>query len=156
MSISQFSKFGYSFCAFKSSGGTSGAPTSMTTSYQAFPVMVDATNSVNSLSFPDDCEIQVIEFEFTARDSATSVTMYLARDSAGDIPITIPSTVNITNGAGTATKGGVAFSSLVDYHFDGGTTSAAITGTSRGKLYVIALQTGGTNAVGNIRVSWRA
>ena len=90
MGIRSFTSFGYSACAFKSSGGTSGAPTSLTTSYQAFPVTVDATNSVNSSSFPDDCEIQAIEFEFTARDSATSVTMYLARDSAGDIPITNP------------------------------------------------------------------
>jgi len=154
--IQTFTKYGYSFCAFKSSGGTSGAPTSMTTSYQAFPITVDATNSVNSLSFPDDCEIQAIEFELTARDSATSVTMYLARDSAGDIPLTNPSTENITNGITTAAKGGVAFSSLVDYHFDGGTTAAIVTGTSRGTLYVIAKQTGGTNAIGNIRVSWRA
>lgn len=154
--IKQFTKFGYSFCAFKSSGGTSGAPTSMTTAYQAFPVMIDATNSTNSISFPDDCEIQSIEFEFTARDSATSVTMYLARDSSGDIPITNPSSETITNGAGTASKGATIFSSLVDYHFDGGTTSAAITGTSRGTIYVIAKQVGGTNAIGNIRLSWRA
>ena len=156
MGIRSFTSFGYSACAFKSSGGTSGAPTALTTSYQAFPVTVDATNSVNSSSFPYDCEIQAIEFEFTARDSATSVTMYLARDSAGDIPITNPATETITNGAGTSTKGGVAFSSLVDYHFDGGTTSAATTGATRGKLYVIAKQTGGGNAVGYIRVSWRS
>ena len=154
--IQQFTKFGYSFCAFKASGGTSGAPTSLTGAYQAFPVTVDATNSVTSLSFPDDCEVQAIEFELTARDSATSVTMYLARDSSGDIPITTPSSATITNGKTTATKGGAVFSSLVDYHFDGGTTSAAITGASRGTLYIIALQTDGTNALGNIRISWRS
>ena len=154
--IQQFTKYGYSFCAFKSSNGTPGAPTSLTTSYQAFPVTVDATNSVNSSAFPSDCEIQAIEFEFTARDSATAVTMYLARDSAGDLPITIPESENIVNGITTATKGGTAFSSLVDFHFDGGSTSAALTGTSRGTLYVIAKQTGGTNAIGNIRIYWRA
>ena len=154
--IKEFTSFGYSVCSVKSSGGTTGAPTSITTSYQAFPVTVDATNSVNSASFPDDCNIQAIEFEFSDRDSATSVTMYLARDSAGNIAITNPSTQTITNGAGTSSKGGCAFSSLVDYHFDGGTSSAAITGASRGTLYVIAKQTGGTNSVGNIRVSWRA
>ena len=156
MSIHQFSHFGYSVCSVKSSGGTTGAPTSITNSYQAFPVTVDATNSVNSISFPDDCNIQAIEFEFADRDSATAITMYLARDSAGDIPITNPSTQTITNGVTTASKGGCAFSSLVDYHFDGGTSSAAITGTSRGTIYVIAKQTGGTNATGNIRVYWRA
>jgi hypothetical protein len=154
--IKEFTSFGYSVCSVKSSGGSSGSPTSITTSYQAFPVTVDATNSVNSSAFPDDCEIQVIEFEFTARDSATSVTMYLARDSAGDIPLTNPASQTITNGASTATKGGCAFSSLVDYHFDGGASTAAITGTSRGTLYVIAKQAGGTNALGNIRVSWRS
>ena len=154
--IKEFTKFGYSVCSVKSSGGTTGAPTSITTSYQAFPVTVDATNSRNSDSFPNDCNIQAIEFEFSNRDSATSITMYLARDSAGEIPITNPSTQTITNGVTTASKGGCAFSSLVDYHFDAGTSSAAITGTSRGTIYVIAKQTGGTNSVGNIRVSWRA
>ena len=102
----------------------------------------------------------MIEFEFTARDSATDVTMYLARDSAGDIPITNPASATITNGVATATKGGASFSSLVDYHFDGGTSSegvtTAITNTSRGTLYIIAKQVGGTNARGNIRVSWRS
>jgi hypothetical protein len=160
MSIKQFTKYGYSFCAFKAADGTTGAPTSLTTAYQAFPITVDVENSVTSTQFPDDCEIQVIEFEFTARDSATDVTMYLARDSAGDLPITNPASVTITNGATTASKGGASFSSLVDYHFDGGTSSGgvttAITNTSRGTLYIIAKQTGGTNARGNIRVSWRS
>ena len=103
--IQQFTKYGYSFCAFKAAGGTTGAPTALTTAYQAFPITVDAANSVTS-------------------------------------------------------KGGASFSSLVDYHFDGGTSSGgvttAITNTSRGILYVIAKQTGGTNARGNIRVSWRS
>ncbi len=154
--IKEFTSFGYSVCSVKSSGGTTGAPTSITTSYQAFPVTADRTNARTSDSFPDDCNIQAIEFEFVDRDSATSVTMYLARDSAGDIPITNPSSQTITNGVTAASKGGCAFSSLVDYHFDAGTTSTPITGTSRGTLYVIAKQTGGTNSVGTIRVSWRA
>lgn len=157
MSIHQFSHFGYSVCSVKSSGGTTGAPTAITNTYQAFPVTLDATNSVNSVSFPDDCNIQAIEFELAARDTATEITMYLARDSAGDIPITNPATQTITNGLGTATKGGCAFSSLVDYHFDGGTSSAAITGTSRGTIYVIAKHDqSGRSATGTIRVSWRA
>ena len=73
--IQQFTKYGYSFCAFKAADGTSGAPTALTAAYQAFPVTVDVENSVTSTQFPNDCEIQVIEFELTARDSATSVTM---------------------------------------------------------------------------------
>lgn len=155
--IKEFTSFGYSVCSVKSSGGSSGSPTSITDAYQAFPVTVDATNSVNSASFPDDCNIQAIEFEFADRDTATAITMYLARDSAGDIPITNPSTQTITNGAGTASKGGCAFSSLVDYHFDGGASTAAITGTSRGTLYVIAKHgTSSRTATGTIRVSWRS
>ncbi len=102
--ITQFTKYCHSFCAFKSSGGTSGAPTAMTTAYQVYPVTVDTTNSVNSSLFPDDCEIQAIEFEFTARNSGTEVTMYLARDSAGDIPITQPASATVTQGKSTATK----------------------------------------------------
>ena len=154
--IKEFTSFGYSVCSVKSSGGTTGAPTSITNTYQAFPVTVDRTNARTSDSFPDDCNIQAIEFEFSDRDSATAVTMYLARDSAGNIPITNPSTQTITNGLGAAAKGGCAFSSLVDYHFDAGTASTPITGTSRGTLYVIAKQVDGTNSVGTIRVSWRA
>jgi hypothetical protein len=150
--IQSFTKFGYSVCSVKSSGGTSGAPTAFTTSYQAFPITVDSTNSTNSASFPDDCNIQSIEFEFTARDSATAVTMYLARDSAGDIAITNPSSENITNGATTSSKGGVSFSNEIDYHFDG-----SVGNTSRGTLYVIALATGSSgSAAGNIRVNWRS
>tara|TARA_Y100000004_G_C8794798_1_gene360803 strand:+ start:74 stop:544 length:471 start_codon:yes stop_codon:yes gene_type:complete len=155
--IKEFTSFGYSVCSVKSSGGTTGAPTSITDSYQAFPVTVDRTNARTSDSFPDDCNIQAIEFEFAARDTATEITMYLARDSAGDIPITNPSSQTITNGLGTATKGGCAFSSLVDYHFDAGTSSTPITGTSRGTIYVIAKHNAGSsNATGTIRVSWRA
>jgi len=162
--INSFTKYGYSVCSVKASDGTTGAPTSITTAYQAFPVTLDQANSCTSASFPNDCNIQVIEFELTARDSATSITMYLARDSAGDIPITNPSSETITNGMTTATKGGVAFTSAVDYHFDAGTrdtsvdpaVETAITNTSRGTLYVIAKQAGGTNAVGNIRVYWRS
>ena len=156
--IQSFTKFGFSVCAFKSSGGTSGSPTALTTSFQAFPVMMDATNSTNSANFPDDCNVQSIEFELTARDSATAVTMYLARDSAGDIAISPPATENVTNGVTTAAKGGAAFSSEIDYHFDRGTEAGtAITGTTSGKIYIIAKCTGGGgNTAGLIRVNWRA
>jgi hypothetical protein len=155
---------GLSVCSIKASGGTAGSPVSITTAYQAYPVTIDRANSCTSAAIPNDCEIQVIEFELTARTSATSITMYLARDSAGDIPITNPSEETITNGMTTTAKGGVAFSSLVDYHFDSGTrddsvdpaTETGIANTSSGTLYVIAKQTGGSAAVGNIRIYWRS
>ena len=148
--IQSFTKFGYSACSVKSSGGTTGAPTAFTTSYQVFPVTVDSTNSTNSASFPDACNIQSIEFEFSTRGSATAVTMYLARDSAGHIPITNAASENVlqTDSAG---KAAASFSSEIDYHLDGSVALA-----TRGTLYVVALATSASGTVGNIRVNWRS
>ena len=156
--IQSFTKYGYSVCAFKASAGTAGSPTALTGSFQVFPITGDTVNSINSIDFPDDCNIQSIEFELTARDSATAVTMYLARDSAGNIAISNPATENVTNGVGSAALGGAAFSDGIDYHFDRGTgAGVAITGTTRGKLYVVAKCTGGSGStVGLIRVNWRS
>ena len=152
--IQSFTKFGYSY----HHGSTS--PANITTTYQVFPVTVDATNSTNSASFPDDCNIQSIEFEVTTVGHGSTITMYLARDSAGDVPFTNPSTENITVGLGDATKGGAIFSNEIDYHFDGGSgAGTAITGTSRGTIYIVARKadSGGSDAtVTNIRVNWRA
>ena len=131
--IQSFTKYGYSY----HHGST--APANITTTYQVFPVTVDATNSTNSASFPDDCNIQSIEFEVTTIGHGVSITMYLARDSAGNIPFTNPATENITVGLGAATKGGAIFSNEIDYHFDGGSgAGVAIPGTSRGTIYVVA------------------
>ena len=149
--IQSFTKYGYSY----HDSGT--APTTLTTSFQVFPVTVDATNSTNSASFPDDCNIQSIEFEVTTTGNAASITMFLARDSAGDIPFTNESTQNITVGAtttGTSGKAGAIFSDEIDYHFDG-----SVGNTSRGTIYVVAKKTdsgGSVATVSNIRVNWRA
>ena len=142
--IQSFTKYGYSY----HHGST--APTNVTTAYQIFPVTVDATNSTNSASFPDDCNIQSIEFEFSTRGSATAVTMYLARDSSGHIPVTNASTENVlqTDSGG---KAAAAFSSEIDYHFAGSVSNA-----TRGTLYVVALAANASGTVGNIRVNWRA
>ena len=122
--IQSFTKYGYSY----HHGST--APANITTTYQVFPVTVDATNSTNSASFPDDCNIQSIEFEVT------------------------------TIGHGVSTKGGAIFSNEIDYHFDGGSgAGVAIPGTSRGTIYVVAKRAvaAGTDAsITNIRVNWRS
>ena len=152
--IQSFTKYGYSACSVKAAGGTTGAPTAFTTAYQVFPVTIDDTNSENSGSFPDDCNIQSIEFELSTRNSATAVTMYLARDSSGHIPITNPASENIlqTDSGGSGLSGGAAFSSEIDYHVDGSVSNA-----TRGTLYVVALFTNsGGSARGTIRVNWRA
>ena len=142
--IQSFTKFGYS----SHDAGT--APTALATTYSTFPVTVDATNSTNSASFPDDCNIQSIEFEITALSGAASVTMFLARDSAGDIPITNEYTQNVTVGDTTTTKAGAIFSNEIDYHFDG-----SVSNTSRGTIYVVAKVDSGTPTA-NIRVNWRS
>ena len=91
---------------------------------------------------------------FTTAYQATAVTMYLARDSSGHIPITNPASENIlqTDSGGVGLSGGAAFSSEIDYHVDGSVSNA-----TRGTLYVVALFTNsGGSARGTIRVNWRA
>ena len=142
--IKSYTHFGYSY----HHGSTS--PANITTAFQVFPVTVDTTNSTNSASFPDDCNIQSIEFEITALSGAANVTMFLARDSAGDIPITNEYTQNVTIGDTTTTKAGAIFSNEIDYHFDG-----SVANTTRGTIYVVAKVNSGTPTA-NIRVNWRA
>tara|TARA_Y100001937_G_scaffold11738_3_gene14593 strand:+ start:1915 stop:2349 length:435 start_codon:yes stop_codon:yes gene_type:complete len=126
---------------------------SLTGNFQVFEVTQDLTNSPDSDFFPDTCNIQSIEFEFTAKSSASSVTAYIARDSAGDVPIT-PGTTSgasqsITVGATTATKGGAALIVDNDYTLDTG-----VSNSSRQKIYVVAKVDAGTPTA-NIRVNWR-
>lgn len=129
------------------------APTTLTTTNQVFPIKIDTTNSPDSERFPDTCNIQSIEFEFTALSTATTVTAFLARDSAGDVPITPGTTTGatqtITIGATTATKGGAAFSVDNDYHRD-----SAVANTNQYIIYVVAKVDAGTPTA-NIRVNWR-
>jgi hypothetical protein len=77
--IRQFTKFGYS---------TILTSASLTTSYSVIALTGLASNK-KSTSVPDDCFLDSIELELADVASSDTVTIFLARDSAGKVPVTI-------------------------------------------------------------------
>ncbi len=144
--IHSHSRAGYSF---KNNAG-------LTDSVQVFPVTKDVTNSAQSASFPNSCNIQSIEISLTSVSAGSmSVTAYLARDSGGLNPVTpgatSGATQDITYTSGT-TKGGVIFAINSDYHYD-----SSVTNVTEGTIYCIAYVSGSSQtATADIRVNWRA
>ena len=148
MGIRSWSQTGYSY------HHNTTAPTSLTTSFQAFEVTQDTTNNTNSNLFPDSGHIETVEFDFTVKGDATSVTMYLARDSNGDCAITSASasgaTENLTAGGSAGTAHGV-FIVDNDYNHDD-----SVANTTPGSIYVMAKVDDQNNSPkANIRVNWR-
>ena len=129
---------------------------SLTDSVQVFPVTKDATNSAQSASFPNSCNIQSIEISLTSISTGSmSVTAYLARDTGGLNPVTPGATSGATQAItytdGTA-KGGVILAVNSDYHYD-----SSVTNVAEGTIYCIAYVSGSSQtAVADIRVNWRA
>jgi len=144
MSIKSWTRSSYSF----------GSEAGLSTDFRAFAVTYDLVESPESELFPDTCNIQSVEFEFTTKGDATTVTMFLARDSNGSAGVTPGGTTGAT---GTLVEGlvsgkaSVSFLVDADYHFD-----SSVANTSTGTLYVIAkVDDAGSNPVANIRVNWR-
>tara|TARA_R110000772_G_scaffold211490_1_gene322058 strand:- start:215 stop:646 length:432 start_codon:yes stop_codon:yes gene_type:complete len=142
--IQQFSKYGYSCSAENAAIGTG---------YAAHAITSLATNKKSSV-VPDDCFLESIEFELSAIAASDTVTIFLARDSAGLIPITSDAlggaTQTVTLSAAASTTGAVVFSINKDYHFD-----TTVTNASSGTLYICAKASAA--CVGeNIRLNWRA
>jgi len=147
MGIRSWSQTGYSY------HHNTTAPTSLTTSFQAFEVTQDTTNNTNSNLFPDSGHIETVEFDFTVKGSASSVTMYLARDSNGNCAITSGtasgSTENLTAGTGTTASG--VFIVDNDYNYDN-----SVANIKQGSIYVMAKVDDATGSPkANIRVNWR-
>tara|TARA_R100000951_G_scaffold112679_1_gene113359 strand:- start:381 stop:764 length:384 start_codon:yes stop_codon:yes gene_type:complete len=126
----------------------------LTTDFKVFEVGEDATNSPSSERFPDNCNIQSVEFEFTTKGSAGTVTMFLARDSAGSVGITPAGTTGATSTITVGTvnsKGSTAFSVDNDYHFD-----SSVSNSKAGSIYIVAKVDNATGSpAANIRVNWR-
>ncbi len=143
--IRQFTKFGYSY----------GHAMSLSSSYVVQAVTLDKTNSSRSASVPNDAFLESIEFEISSiASSAAQVTVFLARDSAGDVPITSDQTAGatqtISSGKTTAGDGAVIWTISKDFHYD-----SEVASTTSGTLYVVAkLDTGTCTA--NVRLNWRA
>ncbi len=148
MSIRSWSRSAYSY------HHNSTSPASFTTGFQVFEVGEDTTNSPSSERFPDDCNIQSVEFEFTTKGSAGTVTMFLARDSAGSVGITPAGTTGATSTITVGTvnsKGSTAFSVDNDYHFD-----SSVSNSKAGSIYIVAKVDNATGSpAANIRVNWR-
>ena len=123
------------------------------TGYTVFAVTVDTTNSPQSAKFPTQCFIDSVEFELASIAASDTITMFLARDSSGNVPLTPDSTSGstqtVTVGKTTSTVGGVVFTVGKDFHYDGG-----VTGGTTGTIYVVAKANAA--CTGNIRVTWRA
>jgi len=145
MSIQQFTRYGYAY----------DHAVSLSATYAVLPLTIDATNSSRSSELPNDAYLESVEFEISSiASSAATITVYLSRDSAGDVPITTTAIVGaaqaITTGLATATDGAVVYTINKDYHYDSG-----VGATTPGTLYVVAKTNTGT-CTANIRLNWRA
>ena len=147
MGIRSWSQTGYSYHHNTTS------PASLTTSFQAFEVTQDLTNNTGSKFFPDSANIQTVELDFTVKGSASTVTMYLARDSNGNAAITPGATTGATATltAGTGTTANAVFQVNTDYNYD-----ETVSSSKRYSLYVMAKVDDATGSPkANIRVNWR-
>lgn len=143
--IQQFTKYGYSCSALQEVIGTS---------YSAIALTSLATNNKASV-VPDDCFLESIEFELSGIDDPTdTVTIFIARDSAGLIPITSDelsgATQTVTTSISATVTGAVSFTISKDYHFD-----TTVTNATSGTIYVCAKANAACVAE-NIRLNWRA
>jgi len=142
--IQQFTKYGYSCSAENVAIGTG---------YAANAVTVLAANKKSGV-VPDDCYLESIELELSSIAAADTVTLFIARDSAGLIPITSDAlggaTQTVTLSVGASTTGGVNFTIGKDYHFD-----TTVTNATSGTIYVCTKASAACVAE-NIRLNWRA
>ena len=117
-----------------------------------FACTADSTNATESANFPHNCNVQSVELSIDSISSAASITMYLCRDAAGDIPLTpgqtSGATQTIQTGVTTAADGGVIFLVDADVNFH--------TGHSVADTVYVVLKTDAGTCVANIRVNWRA
>ena len=76
--IQQFTKYGYS---------VSTIDIDIVTGYTVFPITSLAANK-KSGAIPDDCFLESVEFELSAIAASDTITLFIARDAQGLIPIT--------------------------------------------------------------------
>ena len=138
MSIFSYSRFGFS----------GKAVAGLTASVQVFACGTDAALP-QSVPFPRSATVTSVELELTSLSSSpATVTMFLARDAAGDRPLTDAMTKAILPGkSNPGSAGGVRFDVDFDVHYDASSTADII-------YIVVVLNVGTANAV--VRVNWRA
>jgi hypothetical protein len=122
----------------------------LTTSYQVLALTGDPTNAPRTANVPDFAHFQHLAVEMdTIAGGASSVTFFLARDAAGDIPLTAEQTASVQFGFTTATDGSAIACIDLDYHYQ------QLAVETRGTVYVVIKTNAGT-ANGNLRLHWRA
>ena len=121
----------------------------LTATYQVFTLTADTTNCPRTAVVPTFALLKNTNFELdTIAGGASKVTYYLARDVAGDIPVTMVYTADVVFGLTTATKGTAIACIDLDYHYQ------ALAVEVIGTLYLVVKLNAGT-ANGNIRQHWR-
>ncbi|MEN9785462.1 MAG: hypothetical protein RLZZ299_726 [Pseudomonadota bacterium] len=122
----------------------------LTTTKQVFALTADTVNCPFSVPVPNDCALKQLNFELdTIAGGASSVTYFLARDLAGDIPVTPEASASVTFGFTTATKGTAIACIDLEHHYQ------ELGSEVRGTLYIVVKVNAGT-ANANIRLYWQA
>ena len=152
MAIQQFTKFGFSVAEAISVTGS---------------LTVHALSSDSDIKFssavPVSCYLDSIEFELSALTDGDIITMFLARDSAGDVPITSihasgasqKATIGKTSTSAGSAKGGCSFTIGKDFHYD-----STVSNSAQGTLYLVVKCLDGSGSAApctaDVRLNWRA
>tara|TARA_R100001443_G_scaffold28822_3_gene42013 strand:+ start:9333 stop:9785 length:453 start_codon:yes stop_codon:yes gene_type:complete len=149
MSINQFTRYGFAAADDRSISGSS---------FTTHELTVDSDIQFSS-KVPSSAFLGSIEFQLTGISDGDELTIFLCRDSTGNVPLTSQhlegATQRVTTGIGSATSGGCSFTINKDFHFDD-----IVTGATQGSLYVAAkcLSSAGSAApctATAIRLNWR-
>lgn len=119
----------------------------LTSSYSVIDLKENTSLEPKSKAIPDFCQIRKLEVEITTiASSPTTVTWYLAKDSAGNFGITPATASTIVLGLGDATKG--SFNALID-------CERALTANDVvGHIYLVAKTDAGTLTISKAILSW--
>jgi hypothetical protein len=123
---------------------------SATTAVQVFALTQDATNAPRSAAVPTFAQLKQINFQLdTIAAGASKVTFFLARDAAGNVPVSFVSTADVVFGRTDATKGTAIACIDLEHHY----LQSAV--ETLGTLYLVMSLNAGT-AKCNSLLMWRA
>lgn len=121
----------------------SGSVTNAYVAGNVIPLAYDAADDTSS-NIPAKCFLSGIQLQFTGRGGgATTLTFFISRDAAGEIPLTGEISVPLAGGYAVGSTGGgnsALFAQPLPYQFDPTTDTA-------GTLYLQAKWNAGTGTV---------
>ena len=144
--IKSFTRAGYSY----------GSATSVGTGGSIITLGTHADSS-NAATVPNFANLRTLEVQIESMSGPpTTLKMYLARDTEGDVMLTPGRTSGATQtiqaGKTTANTGSVVFNIDTDYHYD---TELGTTLCPGDTLYAVLLTDTGT-LTAKVRLTWRA